>query len=91
MVIDTFNNVNEPAVPFLAVVQNAAIPVTLVRGAIPNVRDAANHRLRVRLDAGNVSVWLDAINYDGSRVQLTCSLPHALGRYCRPAGCASSR
>ena len=29
----------------------------------PNVRDSANHRLRVRLDAGKLSVWLDGINY----------------------------
>ena len=63
VVIDTFLNVNEPAVPFLAVVQAAAVPVTLSRVTIPNVRDSANHRLRVRLDAAKLSVWLDGINY----------------------------
>ena len=63
VVIDTFNNVNEPAVPFLAILENTAVPLTLVRGTIPNIRDSANHRLRVRLDGGKVSVWLDAINY----------------------------
>ena len=63
IVIDTFLNVNEPAVPFLAVVQNAAVPVTLSRVAIPNVHDSLNHRVRVRLDAGKVSVWVDGINY----------------------------
>ena len=62
VVIDTFLNVSEPAVPFLAIVQAAAVPVTLSRVTIPNVRDSANHRLRVRLDAGKVSVWLDGIN-----------------------------
>ena len=63
VIIDTFLNTNEPAVPFLAVVQNAATPVTLSRAAIPNVHDSANHRLRVRLEAGKLSVWVDAINY----------------------------
>jgi len=63
VVIDTFNNVNEPAVPFLAILYNAPVPVTLVRATIPNVRDSANHSLRVRLDGGKVSVWVDTINY----------------------------
>lgn len=63
VVIDTFQNTSEPAVPFLAVVQNATSPVTLSRVTIPNVRDSANHRLRVRLAAGKLSVWIDAINY----------------------------
>ncbi len=62
VMIDTFVNTNEPAAPFLAVVQAAAAPVTLSRVAIPNVRDSANHRLRVRLDAGKLSVWLDGIS-----------------------------
>jgi hypothetical protein len=61
--IDTFMNANEPAVPFLTVVQNAAVPVNLSRIPIPNVRDGANHTLRVRLNPpGNVSVWIDGIN-----------------------------
>jgi hypothetical protein len=64
VVIDTFLNVNEPAVPFVAILQNANVPLTLSRLSIPNVRDAANHTLRVRLAAGGtVSVWVDGINY----------------------------
>ena len=63
VVIDTFLNAGEPAVPFLALVQNTVPKVTLARSPIPNVRDAANHRLRVRLANGNTSVWVDGINY----------------------------
>jgi hypothetical protein len=64
VVIDTFLNVNEPAVPYLAILQNAAAPVAYSRISIPNVRDSANHTLRVRLTPpGNVSVWVDGINY----------------------------
>ena len=37
--------------------------MALGRYAIPNVRDSVNHRLRVALDAGKVSVWTDGINY----------------------------
>ncbi len=37
--------------------------MALGRYAIPNVRDSQNHRLRVALDAGKVSVWIDGINY----------------------------
>jgi hypothetical protein len=63
VLIDTFNHPGEPAVPFLAIVTGASTPVTLARATIPNVRDALNHVLRVRLAAGKVSVWLDTINY----------------------------
>ena len=84
VLIDTFVNTNEPAVPFLAVVQAAATPVTLSRVAIPNVRDSANHRLRVRLDAGKLSVWLDGINYS-LRVshRRLCPVQRALGLHRR--------
>ncbi len=61
--IDTFQNVGDPAVPLMTVITGANPPVILARATIPNVRDALNHRLRVRLAAGKVSVWLDTINY----------------------------
>ena len=61
--IDTFQNAGEPAAPSLAIVTGANPPLVLARATIPNVRDAVNHRLRVRLAAGKVSVWLDTINY----------------------------
>jgi hypothetical protein len=63
--IDTYQNANEPAVPFLTLLQpNGSSPMSLARITIPNVRDALNHRLRVQLTAGGkVSVWIDAINY----------------------------
>jgi hypothetical protein len=61
--IDTYLNAGEPAVPYLALVQNTSPQVTLARAAIPNVRDAVNHRLRVRLAGGAASVWVDGINY----------------------------
>jgi hypothetical protein len=62
--IDTFFNTGEPAVPNLAIVQNAAVPVVYSRVPLPNVRDANNHTLRVQLGAGGMlSVWIDGINY----------------------------
>jgi hypothetical protein len=64
--IDTFQNNGDPAVPYLAILQNSSPPTTLLHPtlAIPNVRDSANHTLRVKLGAGGkVSVWLDSINY----------------------------
>jgi hypothetical protein len=64
--IDTFFNTGEPAVPFLSVLQNAAVPVVLVRSVTltPDVRNSAEHVLRVKLEAGGkVSVWVDATNY----------------------------
>ena len=61
--IDTFSNPGEPAVPFLTILQGTSPPTSLARATIPNIRDALNHRLRVRLQGGKVSVWLDAINY----------------------------
>lgn len=64
--IDTFFNTGEPAVPFLSVLQNAGVPVVLVRSVTltPDVRNSAEHVLRVKLEAGGkVSVWVDATNY----------------------------
>lgn len=64
VVIDTFLNPNEPPVPYIGVLQNAVAPVPYSRISIPNVRDSANHTLRVRLTPpGNVSIWVDGINY----------------------------
>ena len=64
VVIDTFFDTGEPAVPYLAVLQNAAVPVALTRVSIPDVRNSANHSLEVKLEAGGkISVWVDTINY----------------------------
>jgi hypothetical protein len=62
VVVDNFSNPNEPPAPFL-VVLDAATNTHLHRAAIPEVRDGKAHDLRVKLDAGKVSVWLDYVNY----------------------------
>lgn len=62
--IDTFQNPGEPAVPFLALIDGTNNTTTvLLRQAIPEVRNALNHQLRVKLDGGKVSVWLDSVSY----------------------------
>ena len=61
--IDTYQNPGDLAAPFLVLLDAANPGTPLGRYAIPNVRDATNHRLRVTLDAGKVSVWIDGINY----------------------------
>jgi hypothetical protein len=64
VVIDTFFNAGEPAVPFLSVVQNAAVPTKLLNQVIPDVRNSANHTLRVALaTGGKISVWVDGTSY----------------------------
>lgn len=63
VVIDTFVNTGEPAVPFLALVKNTTPRTTLSRATIPNVRNGANHLLRVKLAGGKASIWIDGINY----------------------------
>jgi hypothetical protein len=60
--IDTYANPGEPPAPFL-VVFDAWSGAHLVRQAIPDVRDAKEHQLHVRLTSGKVSVWLDTVNY----------------------------
>jgi hypothetical protein len=60
--IDTFTNPGEPPAPFLALV-DATSNTHLARQSLPNVRDGANHTLRVRLEDGKVSVWVDAVSY----------------------------
>ena len=64
VVIDTYQNadIGEPAAPFLAV-QNNVTGQHVLRRTIPNVRDAANHQLRVKLAASKLSVWIDGVNY----------------------------
>jgi hypothetical protein len=59
--IDTYQNTGEPAVPYLTVIDPTGTQIQ--RSTIPNVRDGANHVLRVKLDAGKVSVWIDTVNY----------------------------
>ncbi len=60
--IDTFSNPGEPPAPFLAVV-DAQTGTHLIRQAVPEVRNAQDHQLRVKLDAGKISVWLDSVGY----------------------------
>jgi hypothetical protein len=59
--IDTYQNSGEPAVPYLAVIDPSG--THLYRATIPNVRDAGNHTLRVKLDAAKVTVWIDGTVY----------------------------
>jgi len=60
--IDTFQNAGEPAVPYLALVDGTSAN-HLLRASLPDVRDGLNHTLRVKLDAGQVSAWVDGVNY----------------------------
>ena len=60
--IDTFRNAGEPLAPFLAVV-DAQSKTHRIRQAIPEVRDGRTHELRVKLDDGKISVWLDSVSY----------------------------
>lgn len=60
--IDTFANPGEPPAPFL-VVLDAQSGTHLLRQAVPEVRNAQNHQLRVKLDAGKISAWLDSVGY----------------------------
>jgi hypothetical protein len=60
--IDTFSNPGEPVAPFL-VVLDAQSGAHLLRQSIPEVRNAQDHQLRVKLDGGKISVWLDTVSY----------------------------
>lgn len=62
VVIDTYQNASQPSVPFLAVF-DATSGTHLARAAIPNVADGNNHTMRVKLDAGKVSAWIDGTSY----------------------------
>jgi hypothetical protein len=63
IVIDTFTNAGEAAAPFLVVYDDAqrllANKGHLTEIPIPEVRDAANHTLRVQLAGGKVTVKVD--------------------------------
>jgi hypothetical protein len=62
VVIDTYQNAGEPLAPFL-VVFDGTTGAHLARAALPNVADGINHTLKVKLDAGKVSAWVDGTNY----------------------------
>jgi hypothetical protein len=62
--IDTYQNSGEPAAPFLAVVDSTG--AHLQRATIPNVRDGNGHTMRVLLQAGHVTVWVDSTSYIGA-------------------------
>lgn len=60
--IDTLANPNEPVAPFL-VLLDGRTGAHLFRQSVHEVRDGQGHELRVKLDAGRVSVWLDSVSY----------------------------
>jgi hypothetical protein len=62
VMIDTYTNAGEPAAPFLAVMEGTN-GAHLARVPIPNVRTGSDHVMRVKLDAGKVSAWIDSVNY----------------------------
>jgi hypothetical protein len=62
VVIDTFQNAGQPAVPFLVVFDGTS-GAHLARAALPNVADGINHTFKVALDAGKVSASVDGTNY----------------------------
>ena len=62
VVIDTYQNDGEPAVPFLAVMDTNK-SVLQRSSVIPNVRDAKSHTMRVVLQSPNVSAWVDGVQY----------------------------
>ena len=62
VVIDTYQNPGQPVAPFLVVFEGTN-GTHLARAAIPNVADGINHTLKVKLDAGKVSAWVDGTNY----------------------------
>lgn len=61
--IDTYQNAGtDGPVPFLALV-NTTTTARIAVAAIPNIRNSAEHVLRVKLDGGKVSVFIDGTNY----------------------------
>lgn len=62
VVIDTYQNAGDPAVPFL-VVFDGTTGAHLARASLPNVADGLNHSFKVKLDAGKVSAWIDGTSY----------------------------
>jgi hypothetical protein len=63
--IDTYQNGGEPQVPFLHV---RGPDQTIGTYVLPQIRDDQNHTLRVKLDAGRVSAWVDSVAYVTDRV-----------------------
>jgi hypothetical protein len=61
--IDTWQDPGEPAAPNLVLFDGMHAEPPYGRYTIPNIRDGQNHRLRVMLASGTVSVWIDGINY----------------------------
>jgi len=61
VVVDTFQNSGEPAVPFLTVIDGTGNQ--LIRQAIPNVRDGFNHTMRVVYQHPIVSAFVDNTQY----------------------------
>lgn len=65
VVIDTYSNLGEvPAAPFITLIN--ASDGTRIAAAVSlplAVRDNNGHSLRVKLDAGKVSTWVDGTNY----------------------------
>ncbi|MEO6420053.1 MAG: MopE-related protein, partial [Polyangiaceae bacterium] len=59
--IDTYQNSGDPGAPFLTIVNSAN--TRLITAAIPNVRDGANHTLRVQLQSPNITVSIDGTVY----------------------------
>ncbi|MBX3190225.1 MAG: hypothetical protein KF819_24715 [Labilithrix sp.] len=64
--IDTYQNTGEPAVPYMVIFKTDNLAVPIKRTTIPNVRNAADHVLRVRLEDGKLNVWLDGILYENN-------------------------
>jgi|GEM_PF-1708382 len=62
--IDTYQNVPaDQPVPFLVLLNTTAPGTRIAVAGLPNIRDAQNHILRVKLLAGKVSAWIDSILY----------------------------
>jgi hypothetical protein len=61
VVIDTSQGTGEPAAPYLTLLTSAGTKLTTA--TIPNVRDSANHTLKVILNAGKLSVSIDGTSY----------------------------
>ncbi|HSO38083.1 MAG TPA: MopE-related protein [Labilithrix sp.] len=60
--IDTYSNPGDLPAPFLVIMDTAKPAMPLGTYPLPNVRDGANHTLRVAFAAGQVSVWIDGTN-----------------------------
>ncbi len=61
VVIDTSQGTGEPSAPYLTLMTSAGTKLTTA--TIPNVRDSENHKLEVVLNAGKLTVSIDATSY----------------------------